>query len=110
MVINMTTKELIDRNEIIGEWEKILYRLIPDKDGKHSVSLEVVIELLKNAPTVDAEPIVYCEYCKYRTWFAPYYGCGNFESPFYAAAQEDVPIMTKPNDFCSYGKHRDGDE
>lgn len=49
-------------------------------------------------------PVTLCMHCKYRTWFAPGYGCGNFNSPFYKAAQEDVAIMTKPYDFCSYGE------
>ena len=48
--------------------------------------------------------IIRCKDCKYRTWFVPGYGCGNFKSPFYKAADEDVPIMTKPDDFCSYGE------
>lgn len=51
-------------------------------------------------------PVTLCMHCKYRTWFAPGYGCGNFNSPFYKAAQEDVAIMTKPDDFCSYGEPR----
>lgn len=56
--------------------------------------------------TRQAPPIGRCEECRYRTWFVPGYGCGNFDSPFYAAAQEDVPIMTKPADYCSYFEPR----
>lgn len=66
-----------------------------------------VIELLSIQPTIDAVPVVRCKDCKYRTWFAPYYGCGNFESPFYVAVDKDVAIMTKPDDYCSYGERRE---
>ena len=56
---------------------------------------------------LDDVSIIKCKDCKYRTWFAPYYGCGNFESPFYASVDSDIPIMTKPDDFCSYGELKD---
>lgn len=48
--------------------------------------------------------VIRCKDCKYRTWFALGYGCGNFKSPFYQTSDEDVAIMTKPNDFCSYAE------
>lgn len=69
----------------------------------------MAVDDLSYLPTVDAVPVVRCRDCKYRTWFAPYYGCGNFESPFYAAVDGDVAIMTKPDDFCSYGEKMDGE-
>lgn len=79
-----------------------------DEFIKDAYPLEgVPLERVKNAPTVDAVPVVRCKDCKYRTWFAPYYGCGNFESPFYVAVDKDVAIMTKPDDYCSYGERRD---
>lgn len=66
-----------------------------------------IADEIYNAPTIDAVPVVRCKDCKYRTWFAPYYGCGNFESPFYSAVDGDVAIMTKPDDYCSYGERRE---
>lgn len=66
-----------------------------------------VIDMIKDQPVADVAPVVRCEDCKYRTWFVPGYGCGNFESPFYKAVDEDVSIMTKPDDFCSYGEKRE---
>ena len=103
---------LIDKNKIIKEILMLdtYYATEEDLYDSEMIELNAVLATIDDMPTVDAVPVVYCEYCKYRTWFAPYYGCGNFESPFYKAAQEDVPIMTKPNDFCSYGKHRDSDK
>ena len=62
--------------------------------------------IIAEQPAADAVPVVRCKDCKYRTWFAPYYGCGNFESPFYVAVDKDVAIMTKPDDYCSYGERR----
>lgn len=51
--------------------------------------------------------IIHCIDCKYRTWFVHGYRCGNFESPFYKAVDEDDAIMTKPDDFCSYGERKE---
>lgn len=63
-----------------------------------------VIDTIESQPTIEAVPVVHCKDCKYRTWFCPGYGCGNYNSPFYIGSAEDVPIMTKPDDFCSYGE------
>lgn len=65
---------------------------------------------LEDTPTVDAVAVVRCKDCKHRVWFAPHYGWGNFESPFYAAVDGDVAILTKPDDFCSYGERKSEDE
>jgi hypothetical protein len=48
---------LIDADALVARWEEILPILIPDKQGKHPLSLERVIESVKSAPTVDAEPV-----------------------------------------------------
>ena len=80
------------------------------KDGKlrkEKVYTEVyLVEEIDNAPTIEAVPVVRCKDCKHRTWFCPNYGCGNYNSPFYIGADEEVPIMTKPDDFCSYGEKK----
>ena len=58
--------DLIDREALVAEWKNKLKRLIPDSDGMHSISLEKAIEALEKAPTVDAEPVVYCKECVRR--------------------------------------------
>lgn len=45
--------DLIDRNEL----EKILQSMVPKENENNLVSLEKVIEKLKEVPTVDSEPI-----------------------------------------------------
>lgn len=78
------------------------------KDTEHMVrAFLMVTEMIQDAPPADVAPVVRCKDCKYRTWFVPGYGCGNFESPFYKVADEDDAIMTKPDDFCSYGERKE---
>lgn len=52
-------KDLIDRNELVTKWEKMLQLMIPEEDGRHLVSLEKIIEKLNEMPTVASEPIRY---------------------------------------------------
>ena len=63
-------------------------------------------EEIRDAPTIDAVPIVRCKDCK---WFVDnnggeWYGCKMFQ--VVRITPEDAP---KPDDFCSYGERRDGD-
>lgn len=62
-------------------------------------------EEIRDAPTIDAVPIVRCKDCK---WFVDnnggeWYGCKMFQ--VVRITPEDAP---KPDDFCSYGERRDG--
>lgn len=54
---------LIDADELVKKWEEMLPIMVPDEDGKHPVSLEKAIEKLKDAPTIDAVPVVRCDKC-----------------------------------------------
>ena len=88
-----------------------LHDCIMDNDIHNGImDVKNVFEFIEKEPSIDAVPVVRCRDCKYRTWFAPYYGCGNFESPFYRAVDRDIPIMTKPDDFCSYGERKEDAE
>lgn len=42
--------EYINVTKLIKKWEALLLKMIPDEDGRHSVSLEKVIEMLKKEP------------------------------------------------------------
>ena len=42
--------EYINVTKLIEKWEALLLKMIPDEDGRHSVSLEKVIEMLKKEP------------------------------------------------------------
>ena len=54
---------LVDADELVKKWEEMLPIMVPDEDGKHPVSLEKAIEKLKDAPTIDAVPVVRCDKC-----------------------------------------------
>ena len=57
---------------------------------------------IKNAPTVDAVPVVRCKDCKYYEIHKPKV-LENCERNGYI-------IPMKPDDFCSYGERKDGDD
>lgn len=94
---------LIDADEL----KEVAHEMIQEDpeafNGGYSYNA-VTVEEIDEAPTIEAVPVVHCKDCKYRTWFCPGYGCGNYNSPFYLGADEEVPIMTRPDDFCSYGE------
>jgi hypothetical protein len=87
---------LIYVDELVKKWEAMLPIMVPDEDGKHPVSLEKVIEKLKEAPTVDAVPVVRCGQC---ICFSKGY-CVH-------PAQDMIPVM--PGHFCGYALCRDGE-
>ena len=85
--------ELIDKNELV----KSFWRGVEEGD---ICSFEDTEDFIKNAPTVDAVPVVRCKDCK---WFAPnndgsWIGCA-----FDTRCPEDAP---KADDFCSYAEPR----
>ena len=57
---------------------------------------------IKNAPTVDAVPVVRCKDCKHYEIHKPKV-LENCERNGYI-------IPMKPDDFCSYGERKDGDD
>lgn len=54
-----------------------------------------LINLIDNAPTIDAVPVVRCKECEYRTEHS---NCGH--------PRHEVLPPVYPNDFCSYGERR----
>ena len=69
---------------------------------------DVVTHYLDHAPTIDAVPVVRCKDCKeYRTAMAmTYYRDGVH---IRACPCERTGHLRKDDDFCSYGKQKDGD-
>ena len=68
--------------------------------GEHHTA-EDVIMMIKTAPTVDAVPVVRCAKCEH--WVKNDDGqcvCALFD----IANSYGEPVVTKPDDFCSYGK------
>jgi hypothetical protein len=66
------------------------------RDERRS-GIEQAMCMVHEAPTVDAEPVVRCKDCEYFD---------SREITGYCYLSEDI---WKPNDFCSYGKRRDGE-
>ena len=58
-------------------------------------------DMISNAPTIDAVPVVRCKDCKYYEIHKPKV-LENCERNGYI-------IPMKPDDFCSYGERKDGD-
>lgn len=69
-----------------------------------------LIRLLENAPTVDAVPVVRCRDCKYYKsgeLLYPNKFCFRLKHP---TENRVIGYNFGPDDFCSYGERRDGDD
>ena len=68
--------------------------------GEHHTA-EDVIMMIKTAPTVDAVPVVRCQECKHR---------GTDDCIFHIKGEpaDEELLLKLDNDFCSYGKRKEG--
>ena len=66
--------------------------------GEHHTA-EDVIMMIKTAPTVDAVPVVFCRDCKHCD-------SENHHCDHYMGTA--APLRREPDDFCSYGKRKEG--
>ena len=60
-----------------------------------------LIDLIEKAPTVDAVPVVRCRECK---WLQEDDDIGHCDNP------DGLDNYAKPDDFCSYGERKEGDD
>ena len=67
--------------------------------------VQTVRDILNDAPTVDAVPVVRCRECKHKKEAVDYCGPGLFCSIW---GREWARVQ--PDDFCSYGERKEGDE
>lgn len=58
--------------------------------------------IIGGAPTADVVKVVRCKDCKYYKQFK---GMGKW---CHRRIRSDIEYQTKPTDFCSYGKRKDG--
>ena len=65
-------------------------------------SREKIKELLRDIPTVDAVPVVWCKDCVNGTVFV------NKQGAEYVDCVLDDYSVRKPTDYCSYGKRKEG--
>ena len=63
------------------------------------------LRCIEQAPTVDAVPVVRCSNCIH--WVTDDLG-NHVCSVFDIANSYGEPVMTKPDDFCSYGERKEG--
>ena len=82
---------LIDANKLgLTDFEIVMC------DGDYKEALKLVLSKIRNAPTVDAVPVVRCRDCKHY---------GN-----YAECECDINgAMSSDVGYCSYGERRDED-
>lgn len=64
---------------------------------------QYAVDVLRDAPTVDAVEVVRCKDCKHFS--------GHGACHCHAADENGTPIFVREEDFCSYGERRtDGSE
>lgn len=83
---------LIDANALISYMDEC------SKESRFRVYYGYAKSFIDDAPTIDAEVIVRCKDCKYRTEFG---NCGH-------PRHHGIFPIAYPYDFCSYGERKDG--
>ena len=95
--------DLIDREALFNsinadERGKTIHTL---RSGKVLLSLEIILENLHLAPTVDAVEVVRCKYCKHRR------DDEDYASGHYCVKRpSNGGYFCEDNDFCSYGEKK----
>lgn len=75
-----------------------------DLNGWDSARADVcTLERLKNAPTVDAVPVVRCKDCRHRDPEDHKCDCGEME-------RQGCPFRVDDDYYCAYGERKGGDE
>lgn len=68
---------------------------------------KIIPNIINNAPTIDAMPVVRCRECKH--WYE--YSCNEeYGSCHFWQANDNENTETESDDFCSYGQRKDGAE
>ena len=89
-------KRLIDANKAKAVLVNMAEHLMEAGNPEMAGAVGYAAELIGKQKTVDAVEVVRCKDCKY--WNNPY--CNHSESTM---------LDTQENDFCSYGKRREGE-
>ena len=73
----------------------------PDSYCEFGFSRENIRKLLRDAPTVNAVPVVRCRECKHR---------GTDDCIFHIKGEpaDEELLLKLDNDFCSYGERKEG--
>ena len=99
----MAEKRLIDANAMRDDW-------LENGENEYVYDTNAVLDSIDSQPTVDAVEVVRCKDCKYadterknateKRYFKSILFCRNFCG--------DEPLAMWPEDFCSYGERKDG--
>ena len=93
-------KRLIDANAIIGNLQEALDRNDDKRDYHTYRAFNVVLNKLKNTPTVDAVEVVRCKDCKH---FDEHTG----KCYLFCDSEYIVELEVDSDHFCSYGERKD---
>lgn len=99
-------KEYIPREDVIndiGDLFTICRETYPNECGHHFIvedELQIHLDHVRNLPPADVVEVVRCRDCIYWEPASPTRTSGNCNRSF------DIPAWA--NDFCSYGKRKDG--
>jgi hypothetical protein len=83
-----TEERLVDANELVAEFEWLQSQV----SSERVMELQDYIQRIKDAPTVDAVPVVRCKDCKF--WDGDFNWC------------DRKCVRMQENDFCSYGERK----
>ena len=71
------------------------------KDKKFLLQSEkAIVDVILNAPTIDAVEVVRCKDCKYKSYGVDYMWCDHAQG---------LANSIKDDDFCSYGERKETD-
>lgn len=95
----MKEKRLIDADALLEDGIRVSYAY--NNDGIILIPMGEVRQSIKNAPTIDAVPVVRCKDCE------------NWDTDWGPAGAEDgehfclvFAYTSRPDDFCSHGERR----
>lgn len=89
---------LINREDLLAELDGMVYTARDGSDVPRQVRM--VVDAIRNAPVVDAVPVVRCGKCKWH----------ENEEPGMVYCPQIVGGWVSENFFCGFGKRKDGGE
>ena len=99
-------RDLIDRKELIKAVERKQFAIADNTHPYEAIRIQgrYFREVVDDAPSVDAVPVVRCKDC--TQWGGVAFGnvCRRWSTPL-----AGMKNCTGPNDFCSYGERRNNE-
>ena len=95
----MNDVRLIDADTLRQDW-------LENGQNEYVYDTNAVLYSIDAQPTIDAVPVVRCKDCTYRV---EYFDSGKYVCTRWQCMCCGRADYVKPDDFCSYGKRKDGD-